>query len=413
MRNLYRNSFILLLAGCFLAFNLIGETTADAQTRKSVVQTPTPTPAKKKSPVTDKSTPKPTPKTAAQPASKTTPKPTPTKTINNAAKTQNATTQKVKPTPTSKKPVTAKTEVTPKPTPRPASSEQIIITAAASRIRQQPKLNSPQLSFGKLGKTLPVFEKNAAWYQVEYETGKTGWISKTIARNYEAASRDEIYREIAEKYSRDKTLDLTTASEILEFLRVAQALVKGDELKADFALKRLRLLHTALKTIPLGKSQQSPYKAFLKANENEVVYSDPSGEWYVRSELFWELHSKNISLAVAEDIAWAAAQNPIPGECEGYVNCNLYHIRATDGEYLNFYPNGKYSRIALKNISDLLSVMVADVNNKAVFTPPSDISDRAEFNRFLTELRTIISKMPVVEKAKAIQQINRLGEGYK
>lgn len=407
MRNLYRNSIILLFAGCFLAFSLIGETAADAQTRKSVVKTPTPTPTKKKSPTTAKSISKPTPK--ATPKSS----PTPKNTTNTAVKKKAATPQKNKSNSTSKTPVTSKTVTAPKPTPKPTISEQIIVTAAISRIRQQPKSSSPQLSLVKLGKTLPVAERNAAWYRVEYAEGKSGWISKTIVKNYETANRDEIYREIAEKYSKTKSLDVATASEVLEFLRTAQALVKKDTLKADLGLKRLHVLNATLKTIPFGKSEQSPYKTFIKANEKDIVYSDPSGEWYVRSDLFWELHGKYTALAVAEDIAWAAAQNPIPGECEGYINCNLYQIRSTDGEYLNFYPNGKYSKTALKNITDLLSVMVADVNNKAVFMPPSDISDRAEFNRFLTELRTIISKIPDVEKAKALQQINQLGEGYK
>jgi hypothetical protein len=88
-------------------------------------------------------------------------------------------------------------------------------------------------------------------------------------------------------------------------------------------------------------------------------------------------------------------------------------LRATDGEYLNFYPNGKYSKKALANITNLLEPIIADLGGKSVYAPPTDISDRAEFNRFLTELRTIISKMPDVDKTKTLQQINQLGEGYK
>lgn len=396
MRNLYRNSVVLWFAGCFLAFNLIGETAADAQTRQSIAKTPTPTPTKKKSSTNAKTTTKPTPKSSPV-----------KKTAKTSVKTKSTNTQK------DKSDSTSKTTTDPKPTPKPIPSGQIIVAAAVSRIRQQPKLNSPQLTVVKLGRTLPVYEKTATWYQVEYANGKIGWISKTLIKDFDSADRDGIYRDIADKYVKNKSLDLATASEVLEFLREAQALVKKDALKADFGLKRLRVLSATLKTIPVGKSEQNPYKNFIKANEKEIVYSDPSGEWLVRSDLFWELHGKYVASAVAEDIAWAAAQNPIPGECEGYVNCNLYQIRATDGEYLNFYPNGKYSKNALKNITDLLAVMVADVNNKAVFTPPSDISDRAEFNRFLTELRTIISKMPDVEKAKTLKQITQLGEGYK
>jgi hypothetical protein len=288
-----------------------------------------------------------------------------------------------------------------------------VIVTAAARIHEQPKANAAQLGSVKIGKTLPVSEKNAAWYRVEYETGKSGWISKTTVKDYEDDKRDEIYREIADRYYKSKSLDFATATEVVDFLRTAHVLVRKDTLKADLAFKRLQMLAAAMKAVPLGKSEQSPYKPFLRAHEKEVIYSEPSGEWYVRSDLFWELHNKFTELPIAEEIAWEAAKNPIPGECEGYINCYLYLLRATDGEYLNFYPSGKYSKKALSNITNLLEPMVADLKSKTVYTPPSDISDRAEFNRFLTELRTIISKMPDVDKTKTLQQINQLGEGYK
>jgi hypothetical protein len=364
MKKLIRNVIILIIAVCFLVTGFSSEPT-NAQSKKDTK--PTPTPIKKKSTATAKATPKPK--------------------FTNTAKTTNNS--------------------------KPETGEQVIVIATASRIRQQPKTSSAQLSLVKIGKTMPVSEKNAAWYQVEYADGKRGWISKTTVKNYEPESRDEVYREIADKYSANKTLDFATAAEVSEFLRTAQALVKKDLLKADLGFKRLQILNAAMRAVPFGKDEQQPYKNFIRAHEKEVIYSEPSGQWLVRSELFWELHAKFTALPIAEEIAWAAAQNPIPGECEGYINCYLYALRATDGEYLNFYPNGKYSKKALTNVTDLLEPMIADLTGKSAYTPPSDISDRAEFNRFLTELRTIISKMSSIEKNKPLQQINLLGEGYK
>lgn len=285
--------------------------------------------------------------------------------------------------------------------------------SADSKVRQEPKANAMQLSFVKIGKTLPVSEKNAAWYRVEYETGKSGWISKTTVKEYDTDRRDEIYQEIANRYSGNNALDFTIAAEVSDFLRTAHVLVRKDALKAELAFKRLQILSAALKAVPFGKSDQSPYKPFLKLHDKEVVYSEPAGQWFVRSDLFWELHNRYIELPVAEDIAWEAAKNPIPGECEGYINCRLYVVRAMEGEYLNFYPNGRYAKQALELVTASLGIMVADMSNKDVFTPLADISDRAEFNRFLTELRTIISKVPDVDKAKPLQQITELGEGYK
>lgn len=375
MSKLYRNLIVLALAGCFLIFNFTGEP-ANAQNRSSAK--PTPAPQAKKSPA----------KTAKD-ASKATPKKT--------AEAKN-------------KPV-SKPSTTPESDSKPVG--QIIVTATNVIVRQQASAKSSRLTAVKLGKILPVVKKGSAFYQVEYEGGKDGWISTTYTRDFDADKRESLYREIGDKYLKTKTFDFANAAEVTDFLRTAQALVKTDEGRADLGFKRLRFIAAALKAIPYGKGGQFPYKTFIKANERDIVYSEPSAEWYVRAESLWDLHEKFTALPLAEEIAWAAANTTIPGECEGYINCYLYNIRATDGEYLNFYPNGKYAQKALTDIGNYLEPFVADIKEKTVYTPPTDISDRAEFNRFLTEIRAIVSKVPNIEKNKILKQINDLGEGYK
>ncbi|MCY7344779.1 MAG: hypothetical protein LH614_01045 [Pyrinomonadaceae bacterium] len=451
MKNLHRNGIILFLAICFSALSFIGA--ADAQTKNS--KKATPTPAKKTSPAKDakkdaktnaktnakkdaKESPKSKSAQAAKTNSKSAPKPSKTpaksksdmmtqkeksnsksKAENQKSKTANNLKSKSESDRKSKKENTSSSKKEnvskpiPKIEPKSTSGEQLIVVATDSRIRQQPKANAPQVSLVKIGKLLPVFEKNGAWQRVEYENGKSGWILNSMTRDYENDNRDVIYQEIADKYLKNKSLDFATAAEVSDFLRTAQALVKKDATKAEMGFKRLRILAAAMKAVPSGKGDVFPYKSFLQAHEKEVVYSEPSGMWLVRSDVFWELHGRYMQSAIAEDIAWEAARNDIPGECEGYINCQLYVLRAMEGEYLNFYPNGKYSRQALEAVTVNLGVMVADMKDKTIFTPLADISDRAEFNRFLTELRTIISKVSDADKAKPLQHINQLGEGYK
>jgi uncharacterized protein YgiM (DUF1202 family) len=358
MKKTYRKVFILTIAICSFAFNFTGESTS-AQTRSSAKSTPTP---KSKKTTTSDRTPK----------------------SSNAANTK-----------------------------KTAAIQQIIVTGTAVNIRELPTAKSNRLTQVKLGKILPVTEKKPAFYRVEYAEGKSGWISITFTRDFESSKRETLYRQIADKYTKNKTLDFAEAAEVVDFLKTAQNSAKSDEERADFSFQRLRVLDAALKKIPFDKGGQNPYKAFLDANEKEVVYSEPSGQWLVRAEVLWELQSKYVALPIAEEIAWTAANTSIPGECEGYINCNLYQLRATSGEYLNFYPNGKYSKKALNDITNTLEISVADMNNKQLYTPLSDISERAEFNRFLTELRTIISKLSDIDKAKPLRLINQLGEGYK
>ena len=382
MKNSLKNFFVLIAAGCLAAVGFIGAD-VNAQTKKTAV--------------------KPTPKPTAKAKTKSTEKTQPAKT---SAKTS---VQKNKPK------TTAKSSPAPKSAPvsKAAIGEQIIVIAAASKIRQQPRNSSTQLASVKIGKTFSVVERSGGWYRVEYGNGKSGWISDTLVKNYKTNDRDKIYADIANRYFRQKTVDAGTAAEVLEFLRTAQALVGSDDAKAEMNLKRLRVLSLALKSIPAAKSDDAPYDNFLKANEKEIVYSEPGSQWFVRSEILWDLRTRYAKLPIAEEIAWDAAQNPIPGECEGYVNCYLYQIRATSGEYLNFYPNGKHSKEALKNLTDYLEPLAVELKKNAATAPPSDISDRAEFNRFLTELRAIVSKMSDLDKAKPLQLIKQIGEDYR
>lgn len=389
--------------------NFTGEA-AGGQTKNSKKTT---APATKKSAA--KAAPKPAPESKAKSA-KATAKPTPPPQKSSAKSKSNAPPPGVQKSkkqiaPAAKKNDASKT--TPKPSPKTADGEQIIVVATDARIRQQPKTSAPPLNVIKIGKLLPVTEKNGNWYRVEYENDRRGWLSSAVARNFDGDNRDEIYTDIADRYAKNKSLGFAAAAEVSDFLRTAQALAKKDAAKAELGFKRLQVLAAAMRAVPSGKGNAFPYKNFIQSHEKEVVFSEPSGTWLVRSDLFWELHNKYTQSAIAEDIAWAAARNAIPGECEGYINCRLYALRAMEGEYLNFYPSGKYARQALELVTANLGVMVAEMNSKATFSPLADISDRAEFNRFLTELRTIISKASDADKAKPLQHINLLGEGYK
>lgn len=341
-------------------------------------------------------------------------------------KKTNVTTKKAEATKTSKlaaKQSSAKTSAAKsavktmvKPVSAVKENDQIIVSAAFARIRKEPDTAAETLQTATLGAVYTLLEQNNDWYKIAVSKSgaeESGWISKTIARNFTQAKRGEIYLSIIDKYASQTSLDFRTAAQVFDFTTAALKEVKDSKQRADLSFKRLVALSAALKKVSLDKQAENPYKDFLKANEKEIVYSEPSGEWLVRGELFWELREKYEILPIAEEIAWKAAQNPVPGECEGYINCYLYMLRATDGEYLNFYPNGKYSRQALKNITNFLAPIVADSKEKTVYFSASDISDRADFNRYLTELRAIVSKLPHTEKSKTLQQIRQIAEAHR
>ena len=183
---------------------------------------------------------------------------------------------------------------------------------------------------------------------------------------------------------------------------------------ANKEYKRLVNLQAVLRNIPMDKQDKEPHRSFLKRNAKDIVYSDPAGEWYVRSDRFWKLQKKYKTLAIADQIAWTAAENQLPGECEGYIPCHLSVVRMTYGEYLTLYPKGKYSRKAVQETVKFLGYMANDAaKEKKNYDGPTEAGDDAEFAKIIKDLRGILSKTKHPETAKALSQLKQIEEGYK
>ncbi len=182
---------------------------------------------------------------------------------------------------------------------------------------------------------------------------------------------------------------------------------------ADAEFKRLIQLRTALEKIPPDKLNREPHKSFIKRNQKDITYSDPAGQWFVRSDRFWDLSKKYRLLPIADEIAWAAADNPLPGECEGYVNCYIYNTLATYGEYLKIYPKGRSSRKALNKIVIGLDYITDDITNKkGNYEGPAETSDRADLVKMIGEMRAILARVSHSERAKVISQLETIGNAY-
>ena len=418
---------------------------------------PTPTPKKKTTQTkptakptakpTVKKTTNPTPKPTPKPGSKATPKPTTKPTPKISAKTTPKPTPKVtakstpKPTPKPTPKVTAK--ATPKPTPKTSptpkkpstttatqtSATKALTTALNVRVRSNPKANAAEVSRLSLGTTVSILERTANkstvggksdyWYRIspivaqKGQKPKDGWIFGGYLASLENTDRDELYRQIVGNYTKVQKTTFAEQTELVKFLDRVLPELRKPETQAELGFVRLQALKATLALIPFDRMNQSPYKTWTQAQDKNIVYSEPSGEWYVRSNLFWDLRERYKNLPIAEKIAWSATQNPLPGECEGYVNCYLYLMRATQGAYLEFYPKGEHAAEAMKNISVGLAPIVADLSNKQIYNGPTDVSDRADFFKTLSEMRTIISKTGFYEKDEILKQLDQIGEAFR
>lgn len=178
--------------------------------------------------------------------------------------------------------------------------------------------------------------------------------------------------------------------------------------------QRLLTLQSDLKRIPIARQEREPHKSLIRRNAKDIVYSEPAGEWFVRSERFWDLATRHKEMPIAEVIAWTAAKNPLPGECEGYINCYIYMTRVTMGKYLEMFPSGKNASDAVFQIGDWLEPIAQDIGTKSIYSGPEDASDKAEFSKILSELRELVRGAGANKTSqRTLEMIDRIMQAYK
>lgn len=186
---------------------------------------------------------------------------------------------------------------------------------------------------------------------------------------------------------------------------------RAKQAAAEF--KQLLDLRKRVQMIPVNGEKREPHKSFLKANEKSVVYNDPAGQWILKSDLFWDLRDKYSDLVIADDIAWEAAQNPVAGECEGYMNCAVYLSQITAVRYLGLYPVGKHNKAALGELRDLFGTYADQSKSGTSYSPPEEASDKGELQKMLKDIDTVLAKVPAAEAAETRGFIKTIAGRYK
>lgn len=129
---------------------------------------------------------------------------------------------------------------------------------------------------------------------------------------------------------------------------------------ARATLAWLRALQNVLKAIPIERTS-GPHQAWVKANEDLIVYSEPAGEWLIRHDLLFVVHADHAKSAVADEIAWLAVENGLPGECEGYIPCYASSLNTLEGDYLRAHPRGAHRLEAFDKIIESLRISLDDL----------------------------------------------------
>jgi hypothetical protein len=125
-------------------------------------------------------------------------------------------------------------------------------------------------------------------------------------------------------------------------------------------LARLRALQAALGSMPYDAGRREPYAAWLSARKTDVTYDAPAGRWLISSATIWETQTKHAATASADELAWFAVMNGLPGECAGYLPCYIRWRNRLQGEYLRRQPGGAHVEEAIALVKETADTLGAN-----------------------------------------------------
>lgn len=236
--------------------------------------------------------------------------------------------------------ITAATNITLRATPAPD----------ADPIAQLP-LGTELMDAGPAG-------LDKTWIRVRLADNREGWILSNLTRTLDPVWRWPTFDRIVSERLGRKGDGFAAAAELVAFIdRVAPEYTDPDG-RGRIELARLRAMAATLKAIPMSGGRREPYASWLTSRKADVVYDEPGGRWILAPGPLWEMHAQQARTTSADDIAWFAVGNGLPGECEGQVSCYLVARNRLHGEYLRRHPGGTHAAEAvtvLKSTADQLA----------------------------------------------------------
>lgn len=301
------------------------------------------------------------------------------------------------------------------------NARKLIVTAAGARLRERPETAAAEVGRLQLGAVVDELERSAEkskvgaseefWHLVSAPGGARGWVFGGLVASYDPARRDAVYLGLANDRLANTSATFADLSELVRFLDRATHEVKSRNALAELELARLVALARSLAAVPLEQLNGQPYKSWTDEHEKEIVYSEPAGQWFVNSNVLWDLQSKYKDLPIAERIAWEASQTPLPGECEGYLPCYIYMESQTNGRYLKLYPRGAHADAALSKLAESLGYITEDLrSSNPVYEVPR--ADRANFRQSLAALRAQLALVPAAKKARVTGQLDAIAKRF-
>ena len=291
-----------------------------------------------------------------------------------------------------------------------------ITTVSAMRVRKAPQTSAEEIQRLKLGTVVNAIARSTNqdtingktdyWYRVNLPNGQTGWLFGGLLLDYNAPKRSELLRQIIEARLKAENTEFTDRQEIYNLAASGMNETKDANTQAEFELLKLLALANTAETFSDDQRDKSPYREWVKAHAAEVIRNEFAGGYNLRSDVLWKLEAKYHTLPIADRIAWEAAENQQPSDCEGDEVCGFYQLEG-EIQYLNVHPNGAHASDAIKNLIDGITDDVIQRTN-ARGGDQYQVEEQASLRQTFASLRLALAKTSAPEKQELLKKLEKI-----
>jgi len=254
--------------------------------------------------------------------------------------------------------------------------QPLLITVASNvRLRTEASVEVPILSMLPIATDLTRTGGSAdgRWLHVRTPDGTEGWVSTALTWTVPTGHRQRLVERLIQVRLNRQGDGFETRAELLELIERTAAGHHDREGVARFVLYRLQALDGVLRSIPFShRSRSARVSQLLQARAAVIVYNEPGGRWMLRRDAILEAHEPHRGTREGQQIAWMAATNGLPGECEGDLACYVRWTDLLEGEYLRLYPQGSFVLSGLGRIHERIPIWLSLIQ-----TPDSRFFDPA------------------------------------
>jgi hypothetical protein len=292
-----------------------------------------------------------------------------------------------------------------------------IVTVSAMRARRGPQAAAQEIMRLKLGTVVSAIARSTRqdtiggktdyWYRVNLPNGGTGWLFGGLLLDYDSSQRQQLLSQLIEARLKAENTSFADRQEIYNLAASAIGEAGDANTRGEFELLKLLALANWAGSVPDNLRDKSPYLEWRRAHDAEVIPNEFGGGYDLRTELLWNLEAKYHAQPIADRIAWEAAQNEQPSDCESDEVCAFFAFGERQVKYLSLHPNGAHAVEAIQSLTEMLTDDVINTAN----SKSSDkyvAEERAGLKKALASLRLALAKTSARGKTELLTKLERV-----